>query len=84
MSSLLQMIGISIDNLPPFRFSWRDPNLRVDQKEINNCIREDIYRAYIQHTWISPPRPLSQKLYHYASIFLQVCDGDILLPEIKD
>jgi hypothetical protein len=41
---------------PPFRYSLDAPShLLANKQELNKIIREDIYRQYIQVTWVDPP-----------------------------
>jgi len=45
ISTLLQMIEISIDRLPHFKFSLDKCNLLLTKKDINEHIQENIHRA---------------------------------------
>lgn len=60
----LQLFGFCHDWLPiPQGDTHRDP---VDTLSL---IEDTIYRAYIQHTWITSQQPLTPKMLHYSHHF---------------
>jgi len=65
-SQLLQLITISPKHLPPFSFSLDGPtHLLLTWKTLNQSIRENIYKLYIQVTWTSPLVSLGSKMSIY-------------------
>ena len=70
---------IQIDCLPPFRYSLNTPDhLLPTQQELNMIIRDDIYRKFIQITWVNPPGGLHPKMAFYAKNFLEDRDEFIV------
>jgi len=47
---------------------------------MNKIIREDIYRQYIQVTWVDPPHKLKPKMAFYAKHFMEMRDELIIRP----
>jgi hypothetical protein len=47
---------------------------------LNQAIREDIYRLYIQVTWTSPLTSLGSKMSFYLENFLELQDGIVVPP----
>jgi hypothetical protein len=78
---LLQSMTISPERLPPFSFSLDAPHHLLSTRQVlNQAIREDIYRLYIQVTWTSPPTSLGSKMSFYLEHFLELQDGIIVRP----
>jgi hypothetical protein len=50
------------------------------QDMLNKIIRDDIYRQFIQITWVNPPGGLHPKMAFYAEHFLELRDGFIVQP----
>jgi hypothetical protein len=73
---LLQSISNFIDHLPPHKYSLDAPS---HLQEVNKAMREDIYKQYIQITWISSPKDFGPKMVLYFQHFTQMRDGGILL-----
>jgi hypothetical protein len=74
-------VGIQIDRLPPFRYSLDAPgHLLPTRQVLNKIIRDDIYRQFIQITWVNPPGGLRPKMAFYAEHFLELRDGFIVRP----
>jgi hypothetical protein len=74
-------VGIQIDRLPPFRYSLDAPgHLLPTRQVLNKIIRDDIYRQFIQITWVNPPGGLRPKMAFYAEHFLGLRDGFIVRP----
>jgi hypothetical protein len=72
-SRLLQSMTISPERLPPFSFSLDAPrHLLPTRQVLNQAIREDIYRLYIQVTWTSPSTSLGSKMSFYLEHFLEL------------
>jgi len=70
-----------MDRLPTFRYSLDAPgHLLPTKQELNKIIRDNIYRQYIQVTWIAPPGGLSPKLAFYAEHFMALRDDLIVRP----
>jgi hypothetical protein len=82
VSDLLESVGIQIDRLPPFRYSLDAPgHLLPTRQVLNKIIRDDIYRQFIQITWVNPPGGLRPKMAFYAEHFLELRDGFIVRPQ---
>jgi hypothetical protein len=72
---------ISPERLPPFSFSLDAPRHLLSTRQVlNQAIREDIYRLYIQVTWTSPPTSLGSKMSFYLEHFLELWDGIVVRP----
>jgi hypothetical protein len=73
VTCLLQLVGISMDHLPPFRYSLNSSNrILLTKKELNKIIREDIFKQFIQVTLVDPPRGLNPKMAFYAEYFMKL------------
>ena len=82
VSSLLSLIGIDMDHLPPFQFSLDAlAHLLPSRWELNEHVRLDIYRCYITATWVNPPGGLRPRMSFYATHFLEISDGIITRPD---
>jgi len=57
----------------------RLPSPLDDSSNTMSMIRETIYRAFIQTTWVSPLQPLTPKLDHYAKHYFQI-DIRLIIP----
>ena len=78
-TSLLGSIGIEIDRLPPYQFSLDAlAHLLPSRQELNEHVRQDIYRQYITTTCSNPPGGLRPKMAFYAKHFLEIQDGIIV------
>lgn len=81
VSDLLESVGIQLDRLPPFQYSLNAPShLLPTRQELDKIIREDIYKKFIQFTWVNPPRGLRPKMTFYVENFLELRDKFIVLP----
>jgi hypothetical protein len=81
VSDLLASVGITMDRLPPFRYSLDAPgHLLPTRQEMNTIIREDIYRQFVQVTWINPQGGLRPKMAFYVEHFMVMRDGLIVRP----
>ncbi|KAH9310554.1 hypothetical protein KI387_025589, partial [Taxus chinensis] len=70
--ALLDLVGIQIDCLPPFQYSLNTPSHLLPTKQVvNRPIQEDIYRCFIQTTWVNPHGGLCPKMSFMQSIFLR-------------
>jgi hypothetical protein len=70
-----------MDHLPPFKYSLNAPGqLLLTKQELNKIIKEDIFRQYIQVTWVDPLRGLNPKMAFYAKHFMELRDGLIVQP----
>jgi hypothetical protein len=82
VSNLLKSVGIQMDRLPPFWYSLDAPGHLLPTKQVlNKIIRDDIYRQFIQITWVNPPGGLRPKMAPYAKHFLELRDGLIARPQ---
>jgi hypothetical protein len=82
VSDLLESVGIQMDRLPPFRYSLDAPgHLLPTRQELNRIIRDDIYRQFIQITWVNPQGGLRPKMAFYVEHFLELRDGLIVRPQ---
>jgi len=66
VSDLLVSIGITIDRLPPFRYSFAVPGHLLPTKQEMNRIKDDIYKQLVRVTWINPQGELHSKMVFYA------------------
>jgi hypothetical protein len=81
VSDLLESVGIQIDCLPPFRYSLDTlGHLLMTRQMLNKIIRDDIYRQFIQLTWVNPLGGLCPKMAFYTKHFLELSDGFIVRP----
>jgi hypothetical protein len=81
VSDLLESVGIQIDLLPLFRYSLDAPgHLLPTRQVLNKIIRDDIYRQFIQITWVNPPGGLCPKMAFYAEHFLVLREEFIIQP----
>ena len=79
--SLLTSAGIQLDRLPPFRYSLIAPDhLLPTRQELNKIIREDIYKQFVQITWVNPLGGLRPKMAFYVEHFLEIRDELIVRP----
>jgi hypothetical protein len=75
-------MGIQLDRLPPFRYSLDAPgHLLPTRQELNKIIRDDIYRQFVQITWVNPQGGLRPKMAFYAEHFLELRDELIVRPQ---
>ena len=82
VSDLFESVGIHIDRLPLFRYSLDAPgHLLPTRQKLNKIIRDDIYRQFIQTTWVNPQGGLRPKMAFYAEHFLELQDGLIVRPQ---
>ena len=82
VSSLLISVGIQIDHLPPSQYSLDAPDhLLPTRQELNKIIREDVYKQFVQVTWVNPPGGLRPKMAFYVEHFLEIIDGLIFQPQ---
>ena len=80
-TSLLDSIGIEIDRLPPYQFTLDAlAHLLPSRQELNEHVRQDIYRQYITTTWCHPPGGLRPKMAFYAEHFLEIQDCIVVRP----
>jgi hypothetical protein len=78
---ITQLMTISTEHLPLFSFSLYPPcHLLLTRQVLNQAIREDIYRLYIQVTWTSPSTSLGLKMFFYLEHFLELRNGIIISP----
>ena len=76
---MLGSIRIDIDRLPPYQFSLDAPaHLLPSRQELNEHVRQDIYKQYITTTWCHPPGGLRPKMAFYAEHFLVIQDGIVV------
>ena len=74
----------TLHRLPPFQYSLDAPgHLLPIRQELNKIIKEDIYKQFIQTTWISPPRGLCTKMAFYVEHFLEIRDMLIVRPKYR-
>jgi hypothetical protein len=70
-----------MDHLPLFRYSFDAPgHLLPTRQKWNKIIRDDIFRQFIQITWVNPQDGLCSKMAFYAEHFLELRDGLIVQP----
>jgi hypothetical protein len=82
VSDLLGSVGIQIDHLPPFQYSLDAPGHLLPTKQVlNKIIINDIYRQFIQITWVNPPGGLRPKMAFYDEPFFELRDGLIIRPQ---
>ena len=81
VSNLLELVGIQLDRLPPFRYALDVPgHLLPTRQELHKIIREDIYRQFVQVTWVNPVGGLHPKMAFYIEHFLELRGGLIVRP----
>jgi hypothetical protein len=74
-------MGITMDRLPPFRYSLDAPgHLLPTKQEMNTIIQEDIYKQFVHVTWINPQGGLRPKMAFYVEHFMVMRDGLIVRP----
>ena len=82
VSDLLELVGIKLDRLPPFRYSLDAPgHLLPTRHHLNKIIRDNIYKLFIQITWVNPQGGLRPKMAFYAKHFLELRNELIVQPK---
>jgi len=70
--ALLEYVGISIDQLPPFRYSMDAPGHPLPtRQELNRIIKDDIYKQFVQVTWTNPQGKLRPKMAFYVENYIE-------------
>jgi hypothetical protein len=68
---VLEFVGISMDQLPPFKYSLDAVgHLLPTRHELNRIIRDDFYWRFVQVTWINPQGGLHLKMDFYTDHFM--------------
>ena len=85
MIQLLTRCGWDIDHLPPLQYDPQAPHMQLSHSERNRVMRQDLLQSYMRQTWITPLKPLLQKMLYYRDCFMSISeDGFIQRPGYMD